>query len=118
MQRLRNNLLSRAMLARDKHVGVRGPYTGNQFQGGTHDGRFCDQGGTAFRPQEPILGLQALSPPQRTAQVDLRPQDGQEAGIVPGLLEKSRAPRRMVSTANSTLPHAVITTTGSVLSSA
>src|SRR5437667_4533349 len=35
-----------------------------------------------------------------------------------GFWMKSRAPRRMASTASSTLPHAVITTTGSVLSEA
>ena len=33
-----------------------------------------------------------------------------------GLVTKSRAPRRIASTASSTLPQAVITTTGSVLS--
>jgi hypothetical protein len=31
-----------------------------------------------------------------------------------GFCTKSRAPRRMASTATSTLPHAVMTTTGSV----
>ena len=35
-----------------------------------------------------------------------------------GFCTKSRAPRRMASTARSTLPHAVITTTGSVRSKA
>ena len=35
-----------------------------------------------------------------------------------GFSTKSRAPRRMASTATSTLPQAVITTTGSVLSTA
>jgi hypothetical protein len=33
-----------------------------------------------------------------------------------GFLIKSRAPRRIASTATSTLPHAVITTTGTVAS--
>ncbi len=33
-----------------------------------------------------------------------------------GFCTKSRAPRRIASTASSTLPHAVITTTGSVAS--
>ena len=35
------------------------------------------------------------------------------ARIVPGFWIKSRAPRRIASTANSRLPHAVITTIGS-----
>ena len=39
-------------------------------------------------------------------------------GLSQGFWMKSRAPRRMASTATSTVPHAVITTTGTVESSA
>ena len=71
--------------------------------------------GPAIGLQEPVLGFQ---PPRR----DARPRKAPTACVTmasrralsQGFWTKSLAPRRMASTAISTLPHAVMTTTGSI----
>ena len=68
--------------------------------------------------QRAVLGLEPLAAPQRAAELDLRADDRRAArSFSHGFWTKSRAPRRIASTATSTLPHAVITTTGSGVSS-
>ena len=85
------------MLARNQHIRVGGAHAREQVQDRPHGRRFRDQRGPAFRPQQAIFRLQALPLAQGAAQLNLRPQNRDEAGIVPGLLNEipRAAPHRL-----------------------
>ena len=68
--------------------------------------------------EQGVLGLEPPCAPQGAPQFDLGAQTASRRAFSHGFCTKSRAPRRIASTATSTVPHAVITTTGRVASSA
>ena len=120
VQRARDHALARAVLAGDQHVGVGGPTRAIMLQHRLHRRRLGDQRRPAPPPRSARFSASSRWP-RRSAprQLDLRAQDGEQRARCPTASgTKSRAPRRIASTARSTLPQAVITTTGSVGSSA
>ena len=87
MEPTRYDFLSRAMLAGDQHIGLRGPHPFHHPQNRVHDLGFRDEvrGLRATKPT--ILVLEVLAPSESPAQLDLGPQGLQEPLIVPRLLD-------------------------------
>ena len=121
VQRLRDGALAGAVLAGDEHVGVRRPDARDQLAAPAASPRdFGDEHAAApsrlerrgSRPR--AAGCAAAPAPSSTCVRTI----ASSRALSHGFWTKSRAPRRIASTATSTLPHAVITTTGSVASSA
>ena len=77
-------------------------------------GELRDEDGVTVGAQRAVLGLQPLAPPQRVASAICVRRMETSRAFSHGFATKSRAPRRMASTARSTLAQAVMTTTGSV----
>ena len=93
-----------------------GPTRAIELQHRLHGRRLGDERRRAgpVGAQRAVLGLEPLAAPQRAPELDLGAQGREQALVLPGLLhEVAGAPRRIASTATSTLPHAVITITGS-----
>ena len=115
VQRARDRALARAVLAGDEHVGVRGADARDHLQHRLHGRRLRDERSPALR-----RAARGSPPPAARPRRSARPARPACAATVSsralshGFCTKSRAPRRMASTARSTLAQAVITTTGSV----
>jgi hypothetical protein len=96
VERARDDLLARAVLARDEDVGVRRADVFDQFEDGLHRLRPGDEERAAvpvLLPEHLVLGFEPLALAQGPGQLRLRPQDGQEPLVLPGLLhEVARAP--------------------------
>src|SRR5579864_8289804 len=116
MQRLRHNFFSRAVLAGNQDVGIARPNTAQQSEQRLHCFRFRNKHRAVLRAQ------QTVSASSRSARRMMRYKSTcvrimlSRRWLSHGFWMKSRAPRRMASTASSTLPHAVITTIGILLS--
>src|SRR5690606_6766225 len=101
----RDDLLARAVLARDQDVRIRRPDPLDQLQDRTHRTRAGDQLRHAIPPEQPVLALQALGPAERTTQLDLGAQDRDEALVVPRLLHiVARAPAHCLDRALDAAP--------------
>ena len=110
--------LAGAVLAGDQHVRVRGPHALDQLQHRAH--RLASRRSAAAGSRRaarcsrpPAAGRGAARAPAPTCVRSV----ASSRALSHGFCTKSRAPRRIASTASSTLPQAVITTTGSVGSS-
>ena len=115
----RDDLLAGAVLAGDQHVGVRRRDALDQLRApaaspATRRSARAGRRGAAARFSASSRRLRRSARPSSTC---VRSVASRRA-LSHGFWMKSRAPRRIASTATSTLPHAVITTTGSVASSA
>jgi hypothetical protein len=114
VDRLGDQALARPVLARDEDVRVGRAHAGDELKDRPHRGRLRDQRRALLAAQELVL---LLEPP---VGADGAPSSiwlrtiARSRRFSQGLAMKSRAPRRMASTASSTLAQAVMMTTGSV----
>jgi hypothetical protein len=92
VERARDDLLARPVLAGDEDVGVRGADVPDEFEHGLHRGRLRDEeralAAAAVLAQHLVLGLKAFALPERARQLRVRAQDGQEPRVVPRLLDE------------------------------
>ena len=88
MQGLRDDFLAGAVLAGDQNVGVGGADAGDRLQHGLHGGRGGDEFRTALGPEQAVFRCQTFGLLQRAMQFDLRAQDGEQAFVLPGLLDE------------------------------
>ncbi len=79
-----------AVLAGHQDVRIGRADPGDELEHGPHRRRFRDERGLvrALVAQQPVLGLEALAAAERAAQLHLRPDDGQNALVVPRLLDE------------------------------
>ena len=87
VQPLRDELLARAVLARDQHVRVRRANTLHELENRLHLRRLGDHLRQMVAAQQLVLRLQPLCPPQRSAELDLRRENRDEARVVPRLFD-------------------------------
>jgi hypothetical protein len=85
---LRDNFLAGAMLAQDKNVRIRWRDAGNRLHDALHRGGSGDEVGTVLRLQQTVFGFEVLSFLKGAVQFDLRANDGDQALVVPRLLDK------------------------------
>ena len=111
VQRVRHQALAGAVLARDEDVGVGRPHALDDLQHLLHRRRRGDEGRRVRGPRL-CLRLQPAGAPERLAQLTWVRMIDSSRSLSHGFSTKSRAPRRMASTARCTDPQAVITTTG------
>ena len=117
VQRGGDRALAGAVLAGDEHVRVGGADPLDHLQHGPHRRGLGDQQRPALVAQRPVLGLEPLR--RGAAPATARPACAgwRRAARSPTASARSRAPRGASPRPRaSTLPHAVITTTGSVAS--
>ena len=88
MERLRYHLLAGPVLAGDQHVGIGGTNASHELEDGLHCGRGGDELRSAFGAKHADLGLQPLGSFLRAAKLELGPEDGEQARVVPGLLNE------------------------------
>ena len=88
MQGLRDDLLARAVLAGDEHVGIGWADLCDHVQDRLHHSRLRDEGRQTAAAQDFVLHLQAALAPKRPRQFGLCPDDAQEPRVVPRLLHE------------------------------
>ena len=88
VQRLRDHFLAGTVLARDQDVGVRRPDACDGLQHRLHGRRGGDELRTAFSAVQASLRFQLLRTLQGAMQFDLGAQDGEQALVLPRLLDK------------------------------
>jgi hypothetical protein len=88
VQRPRDHALAGAVLAQDQHVRVGRPDAGDHLEDALHRGGLGHQAGHALAAQQRVLSLEPLPLSQGLAQLDLRPDDGEQPRVVPGLLDE------------------------------
>ena len=118
VQRLRDQSLAGAVFAGDEDVGVGRADARDHVEHRAHGRRFARSVAESARraargSRPPAAGPCAARGRVRSASCRI----AESRALSHGFWMKSRAPRRMASTASSTQPHAVITITGSVVSS-
>src|SRR5581483_2112987 len=116
MQASRDHLFSHAMFSGDEHVSVRRRNALDQRQHALHGRRFGHNGGLSLCAQKAILSFQALPFAQGPAEFYLAAQDGEQPGVIPGLLDEIPRPAPHGLNRQFDASQAVMTTTGSVLS--
>jgi hypothetical protein len=88
MQGARDNFFSGAMLTGDENVGVGRADAGNGIENRLHERSGGNELGTSLGLQQAILGSQPFGALQGAAKVDLGADDGEQARILPGLLDE------------------------------
>ena len=89
---LGDQLLARAVLARDQHARVGRPHALHQPQHRLHGRRLGDQLGEAGAAEQPVLLLEPRAAAERARQLDLGAQLRQQARVVPRLLDVVAGP--------------------------
>ena len=88
MKGSRDDFFAGAMFSGDQNVGVRRSDLSNQLQDRRHRRGFRQKCRARFGAQDAVFGFETRGLPQRLAQFDLRAQNGEQASIFPGLLDK------------------------------
>ena len=88
MEGLGHDFLAGAVLAGDEDVGVGGADAGHEIDDGAHGGGFGDEVWCALGAEETVFGLQALGATLELEEFDLSAEDGEEARVLPGLLDE------------------------------
>src|SRR5947208_14533688 len=100
-----DDLLAGAVLSQDEHVGVRRADALHQLEHRLHSGRLGDQLGEALAAQRTVFALELLAATQRPAELDLGAERGEQAAVVPRLLnEVARAAAHRLNRAVDTGP--------------
>ena len=97
MDRLRDRAFAGAVLSRDEDVGIGRSDAVNELQHRLHGRGARDQERPRLGLERSVLRLEPLLTSERSGELDLRPQDGDETRVLPRLLhEISRAaPHRL-----------------------
>ncbi len=85
---LRDNFLAGSVLAQDKNVGIRRRDARDRLHHALHGGRRGDEVGTILRLQQPVLSFEMLRLLQSAIEFDLGANDGDQALVVPRLLDE------------------------------
>src|SRR5271170_2053135 len=92
MQRSRDYVLARAVLACNEHIRIRWTDARDQFDHRAHGGGLSDQSRPSVRSQQAILGLESLASPDGVGQFDLSLEDGEQPVVFPRLLNEILRP--------------------------
>lgn len=85
---LGDHFLSGSVLAGDEDVGVGGADAGNGGEDGLHRRRGGDHFREAVGAEDAVLGFKMLGAADGVLEVDLGAEDGEQTGVVPGLLNE------------------------------
>ena len=92
MQCLRNHFLTASVFACNKDIRVGGANPCNRLQDGLHRRRRGDELRTTLNLEKPVLRRESLGALEGAMQFDLRPQNGKQTLVLPGLLDKVSRP--------------------------
>ena len=88
MQRLRDDLLARPVLAGDEDVRAGRANATDKIEHRAHHGSGGDEVGRAFRAENAVLSFQEVGAALGVVQLHLGAHNAEQAGVVPGLLNK------------------------------